>query len=129
MNNFIGFGSDIRYTIFSRFGITGSTSLTLPALFPFRRDDENHFVSSIFSDPSINGNIAIQINSKLDIVFSINHIYTTLHGPWQWRKDTGEQNDEGKVITETEPAVWLSAEPIFHSKGTYFSVSIRFLSF
>ena len=119
----------MRYTIFSRFGITGSTSLTLPALFPFRRDDENHFVSSIFSDPSINGNIAIQINSKLDIVFSINHIYTTLHGPWQWRKDTGEQNDEGKTITETEPAVWLSAEPVFHRKGTYSSVSIRFLSF
>ena len=129
MNNFIGFGSDLRYTIFSRFGITGSTSLTLPVLFPFRRDDEEHFVSSIFSDLSINGNLSIQINSKMDIVFSMNHIYTTLHGPWQWRKDTGEQNDEGKTITETEPAVWTSAEPVFHKDGTYFSVSIRLLRF
>ena len=129
MNNFIGVGSDLRYTMFSRFGITGSTSLTLPALFPFRSDDEDHFVSSIFSDPSINGNLGIQINSKMDIVFSINHIYTTLHGPWQWRRDTGEKNDEGKKITETEPAVWTSAEPVFHKDGTYFSVSIRFLRF
>ena len=129
MNNFIGLGSDMRYTMFSRFGITGSTSLTLPVLFPFRRDDENHFVSSIFSDPSISGNIAIQINSKMDIVFSMHHIYTTLHGPWQWRKDTGEQDDEGKKITETEPAVWTSAEPVFHKDGTYFSVSIRLLRF
>jgi len=129
MNNFIGFGSDLRYTIFSRFGITGSTSLTLPVLFPFRRDDEEHFVSSIFSDLSINGNLSIQINSKMDIVFSMNHIYTTLHGPWQWRKDTGEQDDEGKTITETEPAVWTSAEPVFHKDGTYFSVSIRLLRF
>ena len=129
MNNFIGVGSDLRYTMFSRFGITGSTSLTLPALFPFRSDDENHFVSSIFSDPSINGNLAIQINSKMDIVFSINHIYTTLHGPWQWRRDTGEKDDEGKKITETEPAVWTDAKPVFHKDGTYFSVSIRFLRF
>ena len=129
MNNFIGFGSDLRYTIFSRFGITGSTSFTLPVLFPFRRDDEDHFVSSIFSDPSINGNLSIQINSKMDIVFSMNHIYTALHGPWQWRKDTGEQDDEGKTITETEPAVWTSAEPVFHKDGTYFSVSIRLLRF
>ena len=129
MNNFIGFSSDLRYTIFSRFGITGSTSLTLPILFPFRRDDEEHFVSSIFSDPSINGNLSIQINSKMDIVFSINHIYTTLHGPWQWRNDTGEEDDEGRTITETEPAVWTSAEPVFHKDGTYFSVSIRLLRF
>ena len=129
MNNFIGFGSDLRYTIFSRFGITGSTSLSLPVLFPFRRDDEDHFVSSIFSDPSINGSLSMQINSKMDIVFSMNHIYTALHGPWQWRKDTGQQNDEGKTITETEPAVWTSAEPVFHKDGTYFSVSIRLLRF
>ena len=129
MNNFIGFGSDMRYTMFSRFGITGSTSLTLPVLFPFRRDDENHFVSSIFSDPSINGNIAIQINSKMDFVFSMYYVYTTLHGPWQWRKDTGEQDNEGKTITETEPAVWTSAVPVFHEDGTYFSVSIRLLRF
>ncbi len=128
-NNFIGIGFDLRYTIFSRFGITSSTSLTLPALFPFRRDDADHFVSSIFSDPSINGNLAIQINSKMDIVFSINHIYTTLHGPWQWRRDTGEKDDEGKKITETEPALWIAAEPVFHKDGTYFSVSIRFLRF
>ena len=129
MNNFVGASSDLRYTMFSRFGITGSTSLTLPALFPFRSDDADHFVSSIFSDPSINGNLAIQINSKMDIVFSMNHIYTTLHGPWQWRRDTGEKNDEGKKITETEPAVWTAAEPVFHKDGTYFSVSIRFLRF
>jgi len=129
MNNFIGIGSDLRYTIFSRFGITSSTSLTLPALFPFRRDDAGHFVSSIFSDLSINGNLAIQINSKMDIVFSLNHIYTTLHGPWQWRRDTGEEDDEGKTITETEPAVWTSAEPAFHKDGTYFSVSMRLLRF
>ena len=129
MNNFVGVSSDLRYTMFSRFGITGSTSLTLPALFPFRSDDADHFVSSIFSDPSINGNLAIQINSKMDIVFSMNHIYTTLHGPWQWRRDTGEKNDEGKKITETEPAVWTAAEPVFHKDGTYFSVSIRFLRF
>ena len=129
MNNFIGFGSDLRYVIFSRFGITGSTSLTLPALLPFRRDDEDHFVSSIFSDPSINGNLTIQINSKMDFVFSINHIYTTLHGPWQWRKDTGEEDGEGKTITETAPAVWTGAEPVFYKEGTYFSFSIRLLSF
>ena len=126
MNNFIGFGSDLRYTIFSRFGITGSTSFTLPVLFPFRRDDEDHFVSSIFSDPSINGNLSIQINSTMDIVFSMNHIYTALHDPWQWRKDTGEQDE---TITETEPAVCTSAEPVFHKDGTYFSVSIRLFRF
>ena len=129
MNNFIGIGADLKYIIFSRFGITGSTSLTLPALFPFRRDDADHFVSSIFSDPSINGNLAIQINSKMDIVFSMNHIYTTLHGPWQWRKDTGEKDDDGKKITETELAEWTGVEPVFHKDGTYFSVSIRFLRF
>lgn len=129
MNNFIGFGSDLRYTIFSKFGITGSTSFTLPVLFPFRRDDKDHFVSSIFSDPSINGNLSIQINSKMDIVFSMNHIFTALHGPWQWRKNTGEQDDEGKTITETEPAVWTNAEPVFHKDGIYFSVSIRLLRF
>ena len=110
-------------------GSTWNTSSAAPAIFPFRRDDADHFVSSIFSDPSINGNLAIQINSKMDIVFSINHIYTTLHGPWQWRKDTGEKDDEGKKITETEPALWIAAEPVFHKDGTYFSVSIRFLRF
>ncbi len=129
MNNFIGAGSDFRYTIFSRFGITGSISLTLPALFPFRRDDADHFVSSIFSDPSVNGNLVIQINSKMDIVFSLNHIYAALHGPWQWRKDTGEKDDDGKKITETEPAVWIGTEPVFHTDGTYLSVSIRLLRF
>ena len=129
MNNFIGFGSDLRYTIFSRFGITGSTSLTLPVLFPFRRDDEEHFVSSIFSDLSINGNLSIQINSKMDIVFSMNHIYTTLHGPWQWRKDTGQTDDDGKSITETEPGVWNDAPPEIELSGSYFSVSVRIFSF
>ena len=38
-------------------------------------------------------------------------------------------NDEGKKITETEPAVWTDAKPVFHKDGTYFSVSIRFLRF
>ena len=38
-------------------------------------------------------------------------------------------DDEGKTITETEPAIWTSAEPVFHKDGTYFSVSIRLLRF
>ena len=59
----------------------------------------------------------------------MHHIYTTLHGPWQWRKDTGEKDDEGKTITETEPAVWKSAVPVLNEDGTYFSVSIRLLRF
>ena len=131
MNNFIGLGSDLRYTIFSRFGVTGSTSLTLPVLFPFRRDDANHFVSSIFSDPSINGNLAIQINSKMDLVFTANHVYTSLHGPWQWRKDTGEKDNEGEKITETEPAEWNknNVEPNINLDGMYFTISIRLMRF
>ena len=44
-------------------------------------------------------------------------------------KDTGEEDGEGKTITETEPAVWTGAEPVFYKEGTYFSFSIRLLSF
>ena len=129
MDGFIGLGTDITYTIFSNFGVTGFTSLSLPALFPFRYDDDNHLVSSILSDPTITTNLSIQINSKTDIIFSKNYIHSTLHGPWQWRKDTGETDDDGKSITETEPGVWNDAPPEIELSGSYFSVSVRIFNF
>ena len=129
MNGFIGLGTDLTYTMFSRFGVTGFTSLSIPALFPFRYDDDNHLVSSILSDPTITANLSIQINSKTDVVLTQNYIHSTLHGPWQWRKDTGRKDDEGKKITETEPAVWNDAPPEIELSGSYFSVSIRIFNF
>ena len=129
MDGFIGLGTDLTYTLFSRFGVTGFTSLSMPALFPFRYDDDNHLVSSIFSDPTITANLSIQINSKTDIILTQNYIYSSLHGPWQWRKDTGEKDDEGKKITETEPAVWDESPPEIKLSGSYFSVSIRLFNF
>ncbi len=129
MDGFIGLGTDITYTIFSNFGVTGFTSLSLPALFPFRYDDDNHLVSSILSDPTITTNLSIQINSKTDIIFSKNYIHSTLHGPWQWRKDTGQTDDDGKSITETEPGVWNDAPPEIELSGSYFSVSLRIFNF
>ena len=129
MDGFIGLGTDLTYTLFSRFGVTGFTSLSMPALFPFRYDDDNHLVSSIFSDPTITANLSIQINSKTDIILTQNYIYSSLHGPWQWRKDTGKKDDEGKKITETEPAVWDESPPEIKLSGSYFSVSIRLFNF
>ena len=129
MNGFIGLGTDLNYTVFSKFGVTGFTSLSLPALFPFRYDDDNHLVSSILSDPTITANLSIQINSKTDMVFSKNYIHSTLHGPWQWRKDTGRKDDEGKKVTETEPAVWNDAPPEIKLSGSYFSISVRIFNF
>ena len=129
MDGFIGLGTDITYTIFSNFGVTGFTSLSLPALFPFRYDDDNHLVSPILSDPTITTNLSIQINSKTDIIFSKNYIHSTLHGPWQWRKDTGQTDDDGKSITETEPGVWNDAPPEIELSGSYFSVSVRIFNF
>ena len=129
MNGFIGLGTDLNYTVFSKLGVTGFTSLSLPALFPFRYDDDNHLVSSILSDPTITANLSIQINSKMDIIFTKNYIHSTLHGPWQWRKDTGQKDNEGKKITETEPAVWNDAPPEIKLSGSYFSISVRIFNF
>ena len=106
MNGYLGFGADLNYDIFSIFGTKYSTSLKIPALFAFRSDDKGHNVGSFFSDPTISLHWNIQISPYKDLVFSINNTLTHIHGPWQWQKNTGELNEEGKSITQTEPAVW-----------------------
>jgi hypothetical protein len=54
---------------------------------------------------------------------------THLHGPWQWQRETGLLNDEGKSITKTEPAVWELEEPLLETPDIYFSIAIRKIRF
>ena len=130
MNGYLGFGADLNYNILSVFGTKYSTSLRIPALFAFRSDDKGHNVGSFFSDPSIGFNCRIQISPYKDLVFSINNTLTHVHGPWQWQKDTGELNEEGKSITHTEPAVWnTNSKPNIQPPGLYFSVGLRNIIF
>jgi hypothetical protein len=129
MNGYLGFGTNLDYTLFSGFGTKGSVSLELPALFARRGDDNGHNVISFFSDPSLDGNLAIQISQKRDIVLTASYVFTNFHGPWQWQKDTGENDEDGNTITETEPAVWNSFEPIIEPAGLYFSITLRKLRF
>ena len=129
MNGYLGFGTNLDYTLFSGFGTKGSVSLELPALFARRGDDDGHNVISFFSDPSLDGNLAIQIGQKRDIVLTASYVFTNVHGPWQWQKDTGENDEEGNTITETEPAVWNDFEPIIKPAGLYFSITLRKLRF
>lgn len=130
MNGYLGFGSNLNYDIFSIFGTKYSTSLRLPALFAFRSDDVGHNVGSFFSDPSISFHWRIQVSPYKDLVFSINHTITHVHGPWQWQKDTGELNEEGKSITQTEPAVWNKIpKPKMQPPELYFSVGLRNIIF
>ena len=54
----------------------------------------------------------------------------SMHGPWQWQKDTGENDEDGRSITETEPAVWNDGiKPEFKPVGIYFSVTFRRIRF
>ena len=129
MNGYLGFGTNLDYTLFSGFGTKGSVSLELPALLARRGDDDGHNVMSFFSDPSLDGNLAIQISQNRDIVLTASYVFTNVHGPWQWQKDTGENDEDGHTITETEPAVWNGFEPVIEPEGLYFSITMRKLRF
>lgn len=129
MNGYLGFGTDLDYPVFSIFGTSTSLSLRIPALFAFSSDDKGHNIASFFSDPSINLNFAIQITPNRDIIFSTRYKLTHLHGPWQWQRETGLLNDEGKSITKTEPAVWELEEPLLETPDIYFSIAIRKIRF
>ena len=130
MDGYIGFGTDLKYGFFSGFGTNGYLSLNIPLVFAGRGDDDGHNVISIFSDPSIDTNLSIQISKDRDIVLSASYVFTSIHGPWQWQKDTGNINDDGKNITETEPAVWNDGiNPEFKPVGLYFSITLRKIRF
>ena len=130
MNGYFGFGTDISYNLFSGFGTRTNLALTIPVLLAWKSDDEGHNVASVFSDPSIDASIAIQISKTRDIVFTLSYIFTKLHGPWQWQRDTGDDDDNGDNITETERAIWDDGiKPTLEAGGIYFSVSIRKLNF
>ena len=129
-NPYIGFGTDLDYRIFRTFGINSSISLTIPALISLRGDDDGHNVFSFFSDPSIDWNISFQINKKRDIVISMCYVFNHMHGPWQWRRDTGNNDDDGNSIMETEWGVWEDGmKPEFDLEGLYFSITTRRLRF
>ena len=53
MDGYIGFGTDLKYGLFSAFGTNGYISLNIPLLFAWRGDDAGHNVMSMFSDPSV----------------------------------------------------------------------------
>ena len=129
MDGYIGFGTDLKYGLFSGFGTNGYLSLNIPFLFARRGDDAGHNVISIFSDPSIDANLAIQVNKERDMVFSMSYVFTSMHGPWQWQKDTGSRDDDGSIITETEWASWNDGKPKFNPVGFYISVSLRRIRF
>jgi hypothetical protein len=128
-DGYFGFGTDLDYTLFSGFGTKGSVSLGLPALFAWRGDDDGHSVISFFSDPSLDLNLAIQISQKRDIVLSASYVFTSVNGPWQYQKDTGENDEDGNNITEWKGATWDSDEPEIVPSGLYFSMSFRKLRF
>ena len=130
MDGYIGFGTDLKYGFFSGFGTNGYLSLNIPLVFAGRGDDDGHNVLSVFSDPSIDANLSIQISKQRDIVLSTSYVFTSMHGPWQWQKDTGENDEDGRSITETEPAVWNDGiKPEFKPVGIYFSVTFRRIRF
>ena len=130
MDGYIGFGTDLKYGFFSGFGTNGYLSLNIPLVFAGRGDDDGHNVLSVFSDPSIDANLSIQISKQRDIVLSASYVFTSMHGPWQWQKDTGENDEDGRSITETEPAVWNDGiKPEFKPVGIYFSVTFRRIRF
>ena len=60
----------------------------------------------MFSDLSIDANLAIQISKKRDIFMNASYIFTSLHSPWQWQRNTGLDDENSNNITETEWAVW-----------------------
>jgi hypothetical protein len=130
MNGYLGFGANFNYDLLSILKTKYSTSLRIPALFAFRSDDEGHNVGSFFSDPSVSFDCIIQLSPYKDLVFSINYTITHVHGPWQWQKDTGELNEEGKNITQTQPAVWnTGSKPYVQPPGFYLSIGIRNIRF
>lgn len=130
MNGYLGFGANFNYDLLSILKTKYSTSLRIPALFAFRSDDEGHNVGSFFSDPSVSFDCIIQLSPYKDLVFSINYTITHVHGPWQWQKDTGELNEEGKNITQTQPAVWnTGSKPYVQPPGLYLSIGIRNIRF
>jgi len=132
LDGYLGMGTNLDYTIFSTFGTRGSASFKFPLLFALKRDDAKHTTSSLFLDPSVDANLSIQINKNRDVVFSISYIFTNIHGRWQWQKDTGKKDNEGKNITDTEDAVWLEnfgPEPIINHQGLNFSISLRTFRF
>ena len=130
MDAYLGLGTDLNYHIFSKFGTSGSVSLSLPALLAWRGDDDGHNVLSFFSDPSLDANLAIQINKTRDVVLSVSYVFTSIHGPWQWKRDTGSNDEDGNSITETEWAVWDDGvKPDLKPEGLYLSLSIRKIRF
>ena len=131
MDGYIGLGTDIKYGIFAGFGTSGYLSLNIPMLFAMRGDDDGHNVISMFSDPSIDGNISIQISKEIDIVFSASYVFSSMQTRWQYQKDTGSNDEDGNNITETEWATWSegSINPEFNPEGFYFSISLRRIRF
>ena len=130
MDAYLGFGTDLNYHLFSQYGTSSSVSLTIPALLAWRGDDDGHNVISFFSDPSLDANLAIQISKTRDIVFTASYIFTSIHGPWQWRRDTGSNDEDGNKITETEWAVWKDGiKPVLKPEGLYLSISLRRIRF
>ena len=130
MDGYIGFGTDLKYGVFSGFGTNGYLSFNIPLLFARRVDDDGNNVTSIFSDPSIDANLSIQISKERDIVLSASYVFKNMHGPWQWQKDTGENDEEGRNIIETEPAFWRGGiKPEFETVGLYFSITLRKIRF
>ena len=127
---YIGFGTDLDYRTFRIFGMNSSISLTIPALISWRGDDDGHNVFSFFSDPSIDWNISFQISKKRDIVISASYVFNHMHGPWQWRRDTGNNDEDGNSIMETEWGVWEDGmKPEFNLEGLYLSITTRRLRF
>ena len=130
MDGYIGFGTDLKYGFFSEFGTRVFLSLNIPLLFSGRGDDDGHNVISLFSDPSIDANLSIQISKERDIVLSASYVFTSMHTPGQWPKKTCNINDAGKSITETEPAIWNDGiSPEFKPQGRYFAFTIRKIRF
>ena len=118
MDGYIGFGTDLKYGVFAGFGTNGYLSFNIPLLFARRVDDDGNNVTSIFSDPSIDANLSIQISKERDIVLSASYVFKNMHGPWQWQKDTGANDEEGRNIIETEPAFWRGGiKPEFETVG------------
>ena len=60
----------------------------------------------MFSDLSIDANLAIQISKKRDIFMNASYIFTSLNSSLQWQRDNGSDDENSNNITETEWAVW-----------------------
>ena len=130
MDGYIGFGTDLKYGVFAGFGTNGYLSFNIPLLFARRVDDDGNNVTSIFSDPSIDANLSIQISKERDIVLSASYVFTSMHGPWQWQKETGD--NDCLLYTSPSPRDLSTNDgikPEFKPLGLYFSITLRKIRF